>query len=53
MSELVLTLFVYLSMIMLTATLISVGIVLVQLVEDTPLVRKKIWGLKSNGFLKA
>ena len=40
-------------MIILTVTLISVGIAIVQLIEDTPLVRKKIWDLKNKGFLKA
>jgi len=53
MSEIVLTAFVYLTVVTLTVTLFSVGIAVVQLIEDTPMVRKKIWALKSKGVLKA
>ena len=53
MSEIVLTAFVYLTVVTLTVTLFSVGIAVVQLIEDTPMVRKKIWDLKNKGILKA
>lgn len=52
MSELVLTAFVYLSMIMLTVTLFGVGIVVLQLIEDSPAIRTKIWNLKTRGSSK-
>ena len=50
MAQDILTLFVYLFGIVLVVTIINVSIALMQIVEDIPWIRKRIWKFYLYGF---
>ncbi len=50
MAQDILTLFVYLFGIVLVVTIINVSIVLLQVIEDIPWIRKRVWKFTVHGF---